>query len=99
MAAITQSGAKRDYVDLFHVLRDTPFIKVARAIEARYGSALSSVAVGKALVFFDDAENDPEPAYIGPAVKWETVKRFFIKHVRQFVLDLEAVYSDSERPG
>lgn len=94
VAAIAQRGAKRDFVDLYHILQDIPFRKVSKSIKSRYGRALSSVTVGKALVFFDDAESSPDPLYIGGGVKWESVKRFFEKHVSQFVLDLEATYED-----
>ncbi|MBI4180215.1 nucleotidyl transferase AbiEii/AbiGii toxin family protein [bacterium] len=98
-AAISQRGAKRDFVDLYFILQNIPFGKIAETIKSRYGTALSTVAVGKSLVYFDDAEASPDPVYIGAGVKWETIKRFFEKHVRQFVLDLEAAYSDAESPA
>lgn len=95
VAAITQRGAKRDFIDLYYILQDIPFRRVAETIHARYGTALASVTIGKAFVFFDDAESSPDPLYIGAGVKWEAVRRFFEKHARQFVLDLEAVYADA----
>ena len=94
IAAITQRGVKRDFVDLYYILQDMPFQKAAAALTTRYGTAISTLTIGKALVFFAEAEDSPDPVYIGEGVKWETVKRFFEKHVRQFVLDLEAAYSD-----
>lgn len=94
-AAVAQRGARRDFIDLYYILQTIPFGKVAKTIKSRYGDALSAVAVGKAFVFFDDAEASPDPAYIGDGVKWSAVRCFFEKHVRQFVLDLEAIYADS----
>jgi len=97
--AVSQRGARRDFIDLFFILKDTPFRKVAENMVARYGAArISPVGIGKSLVFFDDAESDPDPRYRGQGPDWESVKRFFVRNVRQIVLDLEAARSDGERP-
>ena len=96
LAAITQRAEKRDFVDLYYILQDMPFRKAAETLKARYGSAISSLTIGKALVFFQEADDSPDPVFIGRGVLWETVRRFFEKHVRQFVLDLEAAYTDAE---
>jgi predicted nucleotidyltransferase component of viral defense system len=88
--AITQRGAKRDFIDLYHVLKDVPFRKVAENMVRRYGDGkIGAVHVGKSLVFFEDAESDPEPRYCGRGPEWDAVKRFFRKNTRQMVLDLE----------
>ena len=58
---------------------------------------LSSPLVGEgrvrgigSLVCFNDAEEDPEPKYSGKTKpEWKAVKKFFIGHVRQMVLDME----------
>ena len=93
--AVSQRGARRDFIDLFFILRDTPFRKVAENMVTRYGAArISPVQIGKSLVFFADAESDPDPRYRGKGPDWESVKRFFRRNIRQMVLDLEAARSD-----
>jgi hypothetical protein len=89
--AISQRGAKRDFVDLYFVLQDVPFRKVAENLVRRFGmERINPVSIGKALVFFNDAEGDPDPAYRGKKMPgWNTVKIFFTRNVRQMVLDLE----------
>lgn len=89
--AIAQRGAKRDFVDLFFILQDLPFRKVAENLVRRFGKErINPVHIGKALVFFDDADGDPDPVYCGKKRPgWKTVKTFFTKNVRQMVLDLE----------
>lgn len=95
VTAITQRGAKRDFVDLYFILKDVPFRKVAENTIRRYGTErVSAVHVGKSLVFFDDAESDPPPRYCGRGPEWEAVKLFFRKNVKQMVLDLEAARPD-----
>lgn len=88
--AITQRGAKRDFIDLFFILRDVPFAKVAENMIARFGKdRINPVVVGKALVYFSDAETDPEPDFIGKKKDWREIKKYFTDHVQQFVLDIE----------
>ena len=92
--AITQRGAKRDFVDLYCILLDTPFAKVARNMIARFGAdRINPVIIGKALAYFSDAETDPEPAYLGKKKDWKIIKKFFAGHVQQFTLDLNRAKS------
>ena len=45
-----------------------------KAFEKKYtGTSYQKLHILKSLVYFDDAENDPEPDYISP-IKWEDVK-------------------------
>lgn len=91
VVAISQRGAKRDFIDLYFVLQKIPFWKIAENMVKRFGKErINPVHIGKSLVFFNDADTDPEPRYYGkekPA--WEDIKKFFIKNVQQMVLDLE----------
>lgn len=89
--AISQRGAKRDFVDLYFVLQDIPFRKVAENMIERFGRGrINSVHIGKSLVFFNDADSDPEPRYAGTEnPDWEDVKTFFTNNVQQMVLDMD----------
>ncbi len=87
--AINQRGAKRDFVDLYFILQQIPFLRVAENMLARFGAErINPVVIGKALVYFADADPDPEPEYLGKKKDWRSIKRFFTDHVQQFVLDL-----------
>jgi len=90
--AISQRGLKRDFVDLYFILREKPFHRIAEHMVKRFGpERVPPLHIGKSLVYFADADGNPEPAYIkGKAVKWVEVKKFFQQHVKQFVLDLDA---------
>lgn len=89
--AISQRGAKRDFVDLHFILQDTPFWKVAENMMKRFGTnRINPLHVGKSLVYFDDAEADPEPRYmIKNPPKWIDIKKFFKRNVQQMVIDLQ----------
>ncbi len=88
--AITQRGAKRDFADLYFILQDTPFRKVAVNMIRRFGAErVNPLLIGKALVFFDDAEGDPEPQYLREKPEWKDIRKFFKKNVKQLVFDLQ----------
>lgn len=89
--AISQRGAKRDFVDLYAVMQTVPFWKIAENMIERFGKdRVNPVHIGKSLVYFNDADIDPEPRYLGHnKLEWNTVKKFFKKHVQQMVMDLD----------
>ena len=98
LIAIMQRGARRDFVDLYAVLKTTPFRVIAHNAIQRFGTTLiEPVIIGKALVWFADADAQPDPMYLGKPVQWSAIKRFFRSSVSQFVLDLEAERVDSAR--
>jgi len=89
--AVTQRGAKRDFIDLYFILKDIPFRKIAENLVQRYGvNRINPVNVGKAIVYFSDADIDPGPQYCGKGKPdWNTIKKFFVKNVRQMVIDMQ----------
>lgn len=91
LLAISQRGAKRDFFDLYFILKDVPFHKIAAKLMQIYGNArINPVHIGKSLVYFSDAEADPEPDFMtGFETSWDDVKRFLREHVKQFSQDLE----------
>jgi predicted nucleotidyltransferase component of viral defense system len=94
--AIIQRGTKRDFVDLYTILQETPFHRVADHMIRRFGKErINPVHIGKSFVYFSDADTNPDPAYRkGTELKWEDIKKFFRQHVKQFVLDLDAARKD-----
>lgn len=88
--AISQRGSKWDFVDLYRMLQDVPFTKVAIRMIERYGAEMvSPTVIGKAIIYFKDAEGDPDPQFINKKIAWETVKKYFVNHVRQFMIDID----------
>jgi predicted nucleotidyltransferase component of viral defense system len=97
--AINQRGTKRDFVDLYCILQGIPFHKVAGHMVKRFGKErINAVNIGKSLIYFSDAESEPDPQYLaGKIVLWETVKKFFKQHVRQMVLDIDVAAKEREK--
>jgi hypothetical protein len=99
--ALSQRGTKRDFVDLFSILQDLPFHKIAEHMVIRFGrERINAVHIGKSLVYFSDAESHPEPAYVkGKEINWPKVKDFFRHHVKQFTLDIDAAVKSVKSEG
>jgi hypothetical protein len=95
LVAIAQGSARRDFVDLYVILQQTPFGAVAARAVQRYGAGfIEPVVIGKGLTWFEDADGEPDPQYLGQPLPWDDVKAFFASSFRQFVLDLDAARPD-----
>ena len=94
--AILQRGSKRDFIDLFVILQRIPFQLIAEHMIKRFGKeSINPLQIGKSLVYFRDADLEPEPIYPkGREIQWDAVKGFFRSHIRQLVFDLDAAMKD-----
>jgi hypothetical protein len=96
LVAIAQRSARRDFVDLYVILHQTSFRSVAERAVQRYGAGLiEPVVIGKGLTWFEDADGEPDPQYLGQPLPWSHVKAFFTSSFRQFVLDLDAALASA----
>lgn len=96
LIAVAQRSAKRDFVDLYVTLQQVPFSAVAARAVRRYGAGLiEPVVIGKGLTWFEDADGEPDPQYLGQPLAWADVKAFFASSFRQFVLDLDAAVASA----
>lgn len=80
--AISQRGKKRDFFDLFWCAHNVePLIDIIKRLPEQYPSVAHDYHhILKAIVYFDDAESDPEPE-INFDVNWTNVKKFFEKEI------------------
>lgn len=83
--AVSSRGAKRDFIDLYTIIRKThtPLPRLLRAFARKYASLRYNLMhVKKSLVYFADAEKDPMPKLLVP-LNWKVVKAFFISEARK----------------
>ncbi len=82
ITAVSQRGRKRDFFDLYWCVKNIePLEDTVRRLKKQYPSVAHDYHhILKALVYFADAESDPEPI-IYFAASWKTVKRFFTKEI------------------
>jgi len=83
LAAVSERGTKRDFIDLYFILQNTSLDKILQFYDKKYKTLSSNlVHIKKSLVYFADAEGDPIPKMI-ISVSWREVKNFFRKEIRK----------------
>ncbi|MFA4932305.1 MAG: hypothetical protein WC625_05335 [Caldisericia bacterium] len=98
LLAVSRGGSRSDFVDLYAVLQTVPFRKVARNVLEQYGvTVVEPLVVGKGLVWFEQADVQEAPVYVGTPVAWDHIRDFFRSSLRQFVWDLDVERKDLER--
>lgn len=82
IVAISQRGTKRDFFDLYWCSNNLePLLDIIKRVPEQYPSTAHNYHhILKSLVYFDDAENDPDPD-IRFEASWKHVKGFFTKEV------------------
>jgi hypothetical protein len=87
LPAITNRGSRKDFVDLYTILRDGPVLKdYLDMLPAKYGEGrLSDYQMLLSLTWFEDAEAEPIPEMLEP-FDWEDCKAFFEREARALVL-------------
>lgn len=82
LAAVTGRGAKKDFTDLYFLLKDFTLNEMIELYEKKYPDG-SAFLVLKSLIYFEDAEGDEMPQMLMP-VSWEEIKQRIVDCHRQF---------------
>lgn len=86
--AISQRGRKRDFFDLYWICQNArPLYDILLRVHKQYSVSQNIVHILKALVYFEDAESDPEPEIYFDA-NWKKVKSFFIKEILKIAKEI-----------
>ena len=83
LAAITNRGTKKDFIDLFFLLKKYSLSQMLDMYLKKYSES-QLFTVLKSLVYFVDAELDPMPHMLQD-VTWEEVKEKIIVSVNDFI--------------
>lgn len=97
LIALGQRGTKRDFLDLFFVLRREMTLRELKEIVAQKYTAIryNWPHLVRSLGYFADAEEDPMPVLMAAGVEremtqeeWREVKRFFLNLQREALLEM-----------
>ena len=82
VVAISQRGRKRDFFDLYYCANNIlPLEEIMIRLKMQYPSvAHDYYHILKSLIYFVDAESDPEPNLLID-LDWKTVKKYFEKEI------------------
>jgi hypothetical protein len=85
LVAITNRGAKRDFIDIYFISKMEGLEKLLEYYEKKYKKVKPNIYnVLKGLVYFDDAEDESMPRMI-KSVSWDKVKEYFRDEVKKIV--------------
>lgn len=81
LIAIAQRGRKRDFFDLYWLCKNGYALDdLISKVHAQYSVNQNLLHIIKSMVYFNDAESDPEPVIYFDA-SWEKVKDFFNREI------------------
>ncbi|MFA6273327.1 MAG: nucleotidyl transferase AbiEii/AbiGii toxin family protein [Candidatus Paceibacterota bacterium] len=79
--AISQRGKKRDFFDLYWICQHiSPLSEIIPLVHKQYVIGQNPTHILKSMMYFEDAEDDPEPLIFFKA-NWKEVKDFFKKEI------------------
>lgn len=89
IVALSQRGKKRDFIDIYwYSINKEPLLDVVRRLPRQYPSVAHDYHhILKAMLYFDDAEEDPMPRIRFDA-DWETIKQYFKREVPKIAEEL-----------
>jgi hypothetical protein len=88
LTAISSRGSKKDFIDLYFILKTRTLNEVIEVFRKKFeGVDYQETHILKSLVFFEDANRDPDPDYI-ESINWEEVKDTLEKTVENFIRSL-----------
>lgn len=83
MSAVTNRGTRKDFIDLYFLLKTSSIKELMELYLKKYTDA-QLFTVLKSLTYFDDADADPMPIMITP-IRWNDVKTTIIQAVNQYL--------------
>lgn len=85
LSAILSRGTKKDFVDLYFLLKIYPLKELFKFYEIKYKAEGYQYTLLRSLQYFDEAEQDPLPKMKEP-VQWDQVKKTITSEVRKIDL-------------
>ena len=78
--AIEDRGTKRDFIDLFYLVKQFDIDKILDFYDEKYNCLDSHLySILRSLNYFIDADSDEKPLKMIENVEWDEVKNFFKK--------------------
>lgn len=85
LSAISTRGSRKDFIDLYFLLKEFPLEQMIGFFEKKYGKNEENVYCAlKALAYFIDAEQKPMPAML-KQVNWREIKKEILLKHKQYL--------------
>lgn len=84
LSAISSRGTKKDFIDLYFILKKLGFKKLILLFKEKFeGIDYQMAHILKSLVYFEDANKDPDPVFLVD-LDWLKTKKFLEDCVRDY---------------
>jgi len=83
LAAITGRGTRKDFIDLYFLLKHFSLGEMLSFYEKKYSDG-SMFLVMKSLTYFDDADHDQSPVML-QHIEWDAIKKAIVSSVEEFL--------------
>ncbi|MEI6576771.1 MAG: nucleotidyl transferase AbiEii/AbiGii toxin family protein [Bacteroidota bacterium] len=83
LAAITGRGTKKDFIDLYYLLKQYSLSEMISFYENKFSDG-STFLVLKSLSYFEDADQEQSPRMLLPA-NWEKIKLSIISSLKEYL--------------
>jgi len=76
--AISSRDSKKDFIDLYFILKRISFDELWKLFEKKYESIkFNKLHIFKSVNYFGDAEKEPMPMML-EEIDWEKIKKYFV---------------------
>jgi len=83
--AISSRGSKKDFIDLYFLLKKYPLAELLDFFERKYSHIkFNKLHLLKSISYFNDAEEDPMPIMLMPA-EWKEMKKELFQSAKDFL--------------
>lgn len=90
IAAVSSRGTKRDFVDIYYILKNDPSVSLSEALklyDQRFQKLASNkLHIVKSLDYFADADADNDPKMLTDDYSWEKIKEFFRQETKKIAM-------------
>ncbi len=88
ITAISSRSSKKDFVDIFTILKTHTLEEILTAFSVKYkGVDYNKMHILKSLIYFEDADTDPDPDFMQP-MNWEFIKSSLEEKVTQLAQEI-----------
>lgn len=84
LSAITNRGSKKDFIDLYYLLKTYSLEQILSFYSQKYNDG-SDFMVLKSLTYFDDAEIEVSPLLFDKLIAWENIKEKITSEVKKLI--------------
>jgi len=82
--AISDRGTKRDFIDIYFLMREFPLEDIFRFVKQKYPGFNNYIAL-RGLTYFSEAEKKQQRRlYLISPVSWPKIKKFLIEEIRKY---------------